>query len=199
MIGHPSMVEAMQDGKDQPAERWSRRRLLYVLPATGFAGLAMAFAAGLGRNPSEIPSSLVGHSVPTFDLHPVQGRRLGLASANLLGKVSLVNFFASWCIACRAEHPLLLRLAGEKTVPIHGINYKDAPQNAARWLDSFGDPYTRTGADIDGRVAIDWGVYGVPETYVIGADGLIAHRHVGPLMEQDIAGTILPLVQRLRA
>jgi cytochrome c biogenesis protein CcmG/thiol:disulfide interchange protein DsbE len=177
----------------------ARRRLLFILPATGFAGFAAALAWGLRRNPTEVPSALIGKPVPDFNLPPVQGRSLGLSSANLHGEVSLVNAFASWCYACRLEHPLLLRLAEDKTVPIHGLNYKDAPADAAYWLDSLGDPYTRTGADRDGRVSVDWGVYGVPETYVVGADGRIAHKHVGALSEQDIQKTILPLVVRLRS
>src|SRR5690606_23774008 len=98
--------------------------------------------------------------VPSFDLPPVQGRSLGLASSNLTGEVSLVNVFASWCVACRAEHPLFMELAASGAVPLHGLNYKDRPEDAARWLDRLGDPYTRTGADLDGRVAIEWGVYG---------------------------------------
>jgi cytochrome c biogenesis protein CcmG/thiol:disulfide interchange protein DsbE len=109
-----------------------------------------------------------------------------------------VNVFASWCVACRAEHPLLMRLAEEGQVPIHGLNYKDQPQDAADWLDRLGDPYTRTGADISGRVAIDWGVYGVPETFVVGSDGRIAHKHIGPIDEKALQEEILPLVRRLR-
>ncbi len=180
------------------AARLSRRGLLYALPAAGFAGPALAFAAGLGRDPNLLPSSLVGRPVPSFSLPPVRGRRLGLSSADLAGSVSLVNVFASWCVACRAEHPPLMGLAAEKSEPIHGIDYKDAAEDAQRWLDSLGDPYTRTGADLDGRVAIDWGVYGVPETYVVSPAGRIALRHVGPLTAQDIAQTLLPLVNRLR-
>jgi cytochrome c biogenesis protein CcmG/thiol:disulfide interchange protein DsbE len=176
----------------------TRRRLLSILPAAGFAGLAVALAWGLRRDPTELPSSLIGKPVPVFSLPPIQGRRFGLSSANLRGEVSLVNVFASWCIACRAEHPLLMGLASDKAVPIHGINYKDAPADAMRWLDTLGDPYTRIGADRDGRVSIDWGVYGVPETYVVGADGRIAHKHVGPLTELDIQEKILPLVKHLR-
>jgi cytochrome c biogenesis protein CcmG/thiol:disulfide interchange protein DsbE len=198
MSAHPKS-EAILARDSRPAAGMSRRGLLYALPAAGFAGLAMAFAIGLGRDPSEIPSSLIGKPVPSFSLPPVKGRRLGLSSANLRGEVSLVNVFASWCIACQAEHPVLLSLAAGKVAPIHGIDYKDTPADAALWLDTLGDPYTRTGADLDGRVAIDWGVYGVPETFVVGADGQIAHRHVGALMEWDIKETILPLVTRLRA
>jgi cytochrome c biogenesis protein CcmG/thiol:disulfide interchange protein DsbE len=171
---------------------------LFALPAAAFAGLAGLFAMSLGRNPSLVPSALIGRPAPEFSLPPVQGRVLGLSKADLLGTVSLVNVFASWCVECRSEHPLLMRLASEKSVPIHGLNYKDAPDDAARWLNTMGDPYTRTGADRDGRVAIDWGVYGVPETFVVGADGVIAYKHIGALTEEALAGTILPLVARLR-
>ena len=182
----------------EPAGGISRRRLLYAMPAAGFGSLVLVLGWGMTRDPSEVPSALIGKPVPAFDLPPVQGRRPGLASADLHGQVSLVNVFASWCVACQAEHPLLMQLAGDKAVPIHGLNYKDEPADAAQWLDVRGDPYTRTGADRNGRVAVDWGVYGVPETFVVTADGRIAHKHIGPLMEQDISGTILPLVDRLR-
>lgn len=175
-----------------------RRRLLLALPGVGFAGLAAVFAWGISRDPNQLPSALIGEAVPTFDLPPVEGRSLGLASKDLYGEVSLVNVFASWCVACREEHPLFMRLARDGTVPIHGLNYKDRPQDAARWLNTLGDPYTRTGADRDGRVAIDWGVYGVPETFVVGADGRIAHKHIGPVTEQALTATILPLIERLR-
>ena len=171
-----------------------RRRLLLALPAVGFAGLAAVFAWGISRDPNELPSALIGKAVPTFDLPSVEGRTLGLASKDLYGDVSLVNVFAS----CRAEHLLFMRLARDKTVPIHGLNYKDRPQDAAQWLNTLGDPYTRAGADRDGRVAIDWGVYSVPETFVVDADGRIAHKHVGPMTEQALRETILPLVERLR-
>jgi cytochrome c biogenesis protein CcmG/thiol:disulfide interchange protein DsbE len=181
-----------------PVNAISRRRLLYVVPVIGFVGLSLILAWGLGRDPTTLPSTLIGKPVPKFRLPPVQGRALGLSSADLVGDVSLVNVFASWCAACRAEHSLLMRLAADKAVPIHGLNYKDAPADAARWLDTLGDPYTRTGADRDGRVAIDWGVYGVPETFVVGADGRIAYKHAGPLTDQEVNETILPLVARLR-
>ena len=176
----------------------TRRRLLLALPTTGFVALAGVFAFSLHRDSSRLPSALIGQKVPEFNLPPVKGRTLGLSSGNLTGEVSLVNVFASWCVACRAEHPLFMRLSQNKTVPIHGINYKDAPDDAAQWLNTMGDPYTRTGADLNGRIAIDWGVYGVPETFVIGADGRIAHKELGPVTESVLGGTILPLVERLR-
>jgi cytochrome c biogenesis protein CcmG, thiol:disulfide interchange protein DsbE len=185
-------------GAGRPTGGVGRRRLLYAAPALTFAGLAALFASGLGRDPSRIPSALIGQPVPLFRLPPVEGRTLGLKSDDLHGEVSLVNVFASWCVACREEHPLLMRVAHDKAAPIHGLNYKDQPDNAARWLNTMGDPYTRTGADRDGRVAIDWGVYGVPETFVVGADGIIAYKHIGPLTEEALKGTILPLVARLR-
>ncbi len=167
-------------------------------PLVGFAAVTGIFAVGLNRDPSLVPSPLVGKKIPTFDLPPVKGLELGLSNKNLLGEVALVNVFASWCVACRVEHPILLRLASRKLVPLHGLNYKDAPDDAARWLNTMGNPYARTGADLDGRVAIDWGVYGVPETFVVGADGTIAYKHIGAVTAQALEGTILPVVQRLQ-
>jgi cytochrome c biogenesis protein CcmG/thiol:disulfide interchange protein DsbE len=176
-----------------------RARRVVLLPVMIFAGLAIVLAWGLTRNATDIPSALIGKAVPEFSLPPVKGRTLGLSSSDLHGGVSLVNVFASWCVACREEHPVFMQLAVSKDVPLHGLNYKDKPDDAAQWLDTMGDPYTRTGADLNGRVAIDWGVYGVPETFVVGADGRIAYKHIGPVTEQALTETILPLVKRLRA
>jgi cytochrome c biogenesis protein CcmG/thiol:disulfide interchange protein DsbE len=183
-----------------PTAAWGvgRRRLLYAAPTIGFAGLAAVLGWGLTRNPRELPSSLIGRPVPGFSLPPVQGRTLGLSSADLRGEVSLVNVFASWCTACRVEHPLFMAMARAGEVPIHGLNYRDAPADAARWLDTLGDPYTRTGADRDGRVGIEWGIYGVPETFVISIDSRVMHRHAGPITPEVLAKTIRPLIDRLR-
>ncbi|MGH6701844.1 MAG: DsbE family thiol:disulfide interchange protein [Bradyrhizobium sp.] len=178
-------------------EKQGNRHLRYVVPVVAFAALALTFGWALNHNPREIPSALIGKAVPQFVLPPVKGRALGFSSADLVGEASLVNVFASWCVACREEHPLLLRLNQER-IPIHGLNYKDNPDDAAKWLDTFGDPYIRTGADTNGRVAIDWGVYGVPETFVITKDGRIAHKHIGPLTPHDLESVILPLIRRLR-
>jgi cytochrome c biogenesis protein CcmG/thiol:disulfide interchange protein DsbE len=196
--GAPTHARELRDtraGGGQPA-RWLR--VAFLLPLVAFVALAVALAWALRHDPREVPSALIGKPVPTFSLPPVQGRTLGLASTDLGGEVSLVNVFASWCTACLAEHLLFMRLAADKAVPIHGLNYKDAPADAAGWLDRLGDPYTRTGADRDGRVGIDWGVYGVPETFVVNADGRIVHKHIGALTQQDLDATILPLVARLR-
>lgn len=171
---------------------------MVLLPLTLFAALAVLFVIGLQKDPSLLPSTLIGRTAPEFSLPPVKGRMLGLSNENLSGQVSLVNFFASWCVACRAEHPLLMRLKDNKTVAVFGLNYKDKPDDAAQWLNTMGDPYDRTGADLDGRVAIDFGVYGVPETFVIGADGVIAYKQIGALTEETLANTILPLIERLK-
>ena len=175
-----------------------RRRFYYLAPLAALAVLLAMFAWGLSHNPRDIPSALLGKPVPMFALPPVKGRTPGLSSGDLAGEVSLVNVFASWCVACRQEHPLLLHLKSEGSVPIHGLNYKDPPDDAARWLNTFGDPYTRTGADVSGRVGIDWGVYGVPETFVVGKDGRIAYKQIGPLTQDTLDRTILPLIERLR-
>ncbi len=171
---------------------------IYALPVIVFAFIAAAFAIGLTLNPGEIPSVLIGKPVPEFDLPPVKGRTLGLASKDLREEVSLVNVWASWCTECRREHPVLMDLAKQNVVPIHGINYKDKPDDAQEWLDGLGNPYTRTGADIDGRVAIDWGVYGVPETFVVDKTGRIAYKHIGAVTTRLINEKILPLIGSLR-
>ena len=168
-------------------------------PVVVFLGVMVAFVFGLERDRDTLPTPLIGKAIPSFNLSPVKGRSLGLATGDLKGDVALVNVFASWCVACREEHPLLMRLAAQHTVPVHGLNYKDKPDDAARWLDAMGDPYTRTGADIDGRVAIDWGVYGVPETFVVDRRGPIAFKQIGPITPEVLEQTVLPLVARLRA
>ena len=176
----------------------NRLRLAGYIPLIVFLVMAVFFAIGLTMNPRDIPSPLIGKPVPEFSLPPVQGRTLGLSSADLRGQVSLVNVFASWCVACREEHPLLMGLRDKGIVPIHGLNYKDKPDDARAWLDQLGDPYTRTGADISGRVAIDWGVYGVPETFVIDRDGRIVHKHIGAITPEALRDTIMPIIDKLQ-
>lgn len=187
------------DSHGMTADRPGRRfRAAYVIPVVLFLGLAIALGWGLTRDPRELPSALIGKPVPQFSLPPVQGRTLGLSSADLKGEVSLVNVFASWCTACRYEHPVFMRLKEEGVVPIHGINHRDRPQDAARWLDDLGDPYTRTGADLNGRVSIEWGVYGVPETFVIDREGRIVFKQVGPVTPEVYRDKIGPMIEELR-
>ena len=169
-----------------------------LAPLAAVAGIAAVLAVGLTLNPREIPSPLIGKPVPQFELPAVRGRTLGLASEDLKGQVSIVNVFASWCVACKEEHPVFMRMKGEGLLPIHGLNYKDRPEDAAKWLDEMGDPYTRTGADIDGRVAIDWGVYGVPETFLIDREGRIVHKHIGAVTPKLLDETLRPLIAKLR-
>ena len=170
-------------------------RWLYLVPVAIFAVVAGYFAVGLTRDPGTLPSALLDKPAPEFALPPLIPEKPGLATADLKGKPVLVNVWASWCVPCRAEHPLLIRLARE--VPIFGFNYKDKAEDAKRFLAELGDPYVRIGTDPSGRAGIDWGVYGVPETFVIDADGRIRHRHVGPLTERAIAETIRPLLKSL--
>jgi len=175
-------------------------QLTHILPLAFFIIVAIALGMGLTLNPRLIPSALIDKPVPEFALPPVDGRSNGLASADLrTGDVAIVNIFASWCGPCRVEHPLLMEVARSGEVPVHGINYKDRPRNAVAWLSRFGDPYTRIGSDRDGRVSIDWGVYGVPETFIIDGNGRIAYKHVGPMMAEDMRHKILPLIRELQS
>ncbi len=177
------------------------RRALFLLPLLVFAVVAGYFLWGLasGRDPNLVPSALIDKPAPAFDLPPIEGfDRPGLARADLEnGEVAVVNFFASWCFPCRAEHPLLMDLAESGTVRVLGINFRDRPEDARRWLGRFGNPYERVGADERGRTGIDFGVSGVPETFVIDGTGRIRYQHIGPLMESDIEDTIVPLVESL--
>ncbi len=178
--------------------------LRYALPLAVFAAMAAAFAVYLyqisfeGRVVSDIPSPLIDAPVPEFDLPPEAGRERGLSSADLMGRDSLVNFFASWCAPCQIEHPVLTELASKGVVRVYGINYRDRPEDARRWLDRLGDPYARIGADLDGRAGIEWGVYGLPETFVVDAKGSIVYKHIGPVLARDLNETILPLIESLR-
>ena len=176
-------------------------RLKFFLPIVLFAALVAVLYYGLFLDPREVPSVMIGEPARDFDLPPLplgEGQSVpGLSIADLKGAPSLVNFFASWCIPCKAEHPFLQRIAGSKLIPIYGINYKDKTEDAVDWLRELGNPYSRIGVDADGRTAIDWGVYGVPETYVVDSDGVIRYRHVGPLTLRDLDETIVPLIKSL--
>jgi cytochrome c biogenesis protein CcmG/thiol:disulfide interchange protein DsbE len=178
------------------------RRLGPALPLLIFAVLAGLFWYALqGGDPSRLPSALIGKKVPDFVLPPIaslsaDGQDVpGFASADLAqGEPTIVNVFASWCVECQVEHPMLLALSRKPGIRLYGIDYKDDMASARRFLGRYGNPYSRVGVDPSGRTAIDFGVYGVPETYVIAGDGRIAFRHVGPLTEAVIKDKILPLL-----
>ena len=197
VVERKDMSEEMLAGEIALPPRRSRRLIGYV-PLAIFVVMAVFLGIGLTMDPREIPSPLIGKPVPKFNLPPVRGRTLGLATEDLRGQVTIVNVFASWCVACREEHPVLMGLSAKKIVPINGLNYKDKPADAQAWLDQLGDPYTRTGADISGRVAIDWGVYGVPETFVIDRQGRIAYKHIGAVTPEVLREKLLPLIVKLQ-
>ena len=170
----------------------------YLLPLIVFAVLLGFLAMGLKLNPREVPSPLIDTPAPAFQLPRLDAPQQQLALQDLKGKVWLLNVWASWCVACREEHPLLVDLAKKGVLPILGLNYKDRGDEAKRWLKQFGDPYQLSVVDPDGRVGIDYGVYGVPETYVIDAEGVIRFKQIGPITPEVLEKKILPLVQAAR-
>lgn len=178
------------------APRVLGRRLLMATPLIIFALLAVMLGMRLwsGGDPAVVPSALIGKSAPGLSLPPLEGLRpdrngaAGLTRAMLEGTPSVVNFWASWCGPCRIEHPQLMQLAREGKFQILGVNYKDVPGNARRFLGQLGNPYAAVGVDRDGSTAVNWGVYGVPETFVIDATGVIRYRHVGPLTQEALNG-----------
>ncbi|TPK78751.1 DsbE family thiol:disulfide interchange protein [Mesorhizobium sp. B2-4-18] len=190
----------MSTGTETPTP--ARRRLFVFLPLLVFLGLAGLFLSQLlsGRDVSEVPSALIGLPAPRTNLPPLEGSNLpGLDSKAFAGKVTLVNVFASWCAPCREEHPVLLALAQDKRFAMAALNYKDRPENARRFLGDLGNPFQAIGVDEAGRTAIDWGVYGVPETFVIGKDGKIAYKHVGPLTPESAKELLLPQIDKALA
>jgi cytochrome c biogenesis protein CcmG/thiol:disulfide interchange protein DsbE len=174
------------------------KRLFFLLPLVIFLGMVFYFAISLTKDPRILPSALLDQPVPAFDLPALKPEKPGLATDDLKGKVTIVNVFASWCVPCRAEHPLWMKLAESGEVPIHAINWKDQRAAAVNWLRELGDPYSRIGHDIDNKAGIEWGVYGVPETYVIDREGRIRYKHVGPLFPETYMEVIAPLLKELR-
>ncbi|MEX1148282.1 MAG: DsbE family thiol:disulfide interchange protein [Sphingomonadales bacterium] len=167
------------------------------LPVAIFMALAAAFFIGLDRDPSAVPAAMVGKPAPEFDLPPLDGSTAGFSTADLKGGgLSVVNVFASWCAPCRQEHPQLMALAEREGVRVYAINYKDDPQNARSFLDNLGNPFDIVGVDSSGRAAIDWGVYGVPETFIVDGDGIILFKHVGAILDHDLEDRIIPLLER---
>jgi cytochrome c biogenesis protein CcmG/thiol:disulfide interchange protein DsbE len=173
------------------------RKLL--IPLAVFVVVFGFLLVGLTLNPREVPSPLVGKPAPAFRLARLDQPDRLLAPADLAGKVWLLNVWASWCVSCRVEHPLLVELSKSKVVPIVGLNYKDRRDAGLQWLAQHGDPYDVSVVDADGRVGIDWGVYGVPETFVVDKQGVIRYKHIGPVDAAAVKNKILPLVRQLQA
>jgi cytochrome c biogenesis protein CcmG, thiol:disulfide interchange protein DsbE len=174
------------------------RAILFALPAGLFLLLALYFGLALrpGHDPSILPSALIDKEAPAFDLASLSGSGT-LARDGLRGQPVVINFFASWCAPCRIEHPLLMRLAKQEGIPLYGIAYKDKPEESARFLSQFGNPYRAVGVDQDGRTGLDFGAYGVPETYVLDAAGRVRKRFVGPLTTDSVERELLPLLRQL--
>jgi cytochrome c biogenesis protein CcmG, thiol:disulfide interchange protein DsbE len=171
----------------------------FVLPLIVFGVLVAFLFAGLNLNPREVPSPLIGKPAPAFQLPQLHEAQKNFAPESLKGEAWLLNVWASWCVSCRDEHPLLLDLKKRNVAKIVGLNYKDKRQDATQWLQRYGDPYALSAVDADGVTGIDYGVYGVPETYVIDKAGVIRYKHIGPITREAMDKQILPLVKKLNA
>lgn len=191
----PTRTETDVPGREE-AGPTGRARLWLLLPLAVFLGLVVLFGLRLfAGDPSLVPSVLIDKPVPEFVLPPLEGvAGEGLSDDMLQSGVHLVNIWASWCGPCRLEHPILMRLAEDPRFTINGINYKDNPENARRFLGALGNSYATVGVDRSGRTAIDWGVYGVPETFIV-KDGVIVHKHIGPITEEALAASFMPALE----
>lgn len=175
------------------------KRWQFLAPLALFAVLLGFLAVGLNLNPREVPSPLIGKPAPAFELARLDDPTQRITQADLLGQVWILNVWASWCVACRVEHPLLVDFARRNPVPLFGLNYKDKREDGLAWLRRFGDPYKASLSDIDGRVGIDFGVYGVPETFVIDKQGVIRFKQIGPVTPEVLRDEIEPLLKKLNA
>ena len=176
------------------------RYVLFGLPLIALVALVAVFGLSIERDPGLVRSVLIDKPAPTFTLPAVAGTEVpGFDTASLTGEVTVVNIFASWCIPCRDEHPLLEVLKTESGVRLFGINQRDQADNAAKFLGELGNPYDRIGGDTDNRVSIDWGVYGVPETFVVNAEGVITYKHVGPMTPDSLENEVLPAIEKAKA
>ena len=171
----------------------------YLLPLVVFVVMLAFLVVGLSLKPHEIPSPLIDKPAPAFSLPTLDAPQQNLSAQDLRGKVWILNVWASWCVACRIEHPLLVEFSKTGAVPIYGLNYKDKREDATAWLNKFGNPYTRSLSDTEGLVGIDFGVYGVPETFVIDKNGIIRLKQIGPVTPEVLRDEILPLVRKLGA
>lgn len=170
----------------------------YLLPLAAFLGLVALLAAGLKLNPREVPSPLIDRPVPAFSLSPLDAPERRVSAADLRGQVWLLNVWASWCASCQEEHPVLLEYARRGGIPLLGLDWKDKPEDALAWLKRNGNPYSVALLDLDGRVGLDFGVYGVPETYLIDREGVIRFKQIGPLTPEVLAQKVAPLIVRYR-
>ena len=171
----------------------------FVLPLAIFAALIALLGVGLTLNPREVPSPLIGKPAPHFELPQLHEGTKTFTEKDMLGKVWILNVWASWCVSCREEHPVLLDLAASGAVPVYGLNYKDKRDDGVQWLAKFGNPYALSAFDAEGQVGIDYGVYGVPETFVIDKEGVIRYKQIGPITPEALEKTILPLIRKLNA
>ena len=174
------------------------KSLKFLIPLALFAVLALFLGAGLNLNPREVPSPLIGKPAPEFKLPQLHDASASISRQDLLGKVWILNVWASWCVACREEHPLMVEYARRKTVPIYGLNYKDTREAGTQWLSRLGNPYVASLFDVDGKLGIDFGVYGVPETFVIDRQGVIRFKHIGPVTPDVLRDKIEPLIKSLQ-
>jgi cytochrome c biogenesis protein CcmG/thiol:disulfide interchange protein DsbE len=174
------------------------KRLWFLVPLVAFFALALVLAVGLKLDPREVPSPLIDKPAPKFALPRLDDAAATIRLDDMRGKVWVLNVWASWCVACREEHPLLVEFSKKHLVPIYGLDYKDKRADANGWLERFGNPYDASLFDSEGRVGIDFGVYGVPETFVIDQGGVIRMKHIGPLTETVIATKLLPMLERLK-
>jgi len=175
-----------------------KRIAFFLVPLLGFLVLAAFLLRGLWLNPREVPSPLIGKPAPVFEKAKLAQPNEMFSSKEMAGQVWILNVWASWCTPCRVEHPLMNELASKKIVPIIGMNYKDTPEAGRKWLAELGDPYDIVFIDYDGKLGIDFGVYGVPETFVIDKQGIIRYKHIGPVTAEAMAKKIVPLVQELQ-
>jgi len=169
----------------------------FALPLVIFVLMVGLLGYGLRLDPKKVPSPLIDKPAPAFSLAMLDAPSRQLTTADMAGQVWVLNVWASWCVSCRAEHAVITALANKNLVSVIGLNYKDEPDDATRWLEQFGNPYTASVMDGDGRVGIDWGVYGVPETFIIGADGMIKYKHIGPVTHESLEQKILPMLKEL--
>jgi cytochrome c biogenesis protein CcmG/thiol:disulfide interchange protein DsbE len=175
------------------------RYLRYLVPLLIFGLLAALLLRGLSLDPKLVPSPLIGKPMPAFTLSRLDNPAATLSDQDLKGKVSILNVWATWCVSCRAEHAVLLDMVDRNKVNLYGLDYKDDRADAQRWLLQLGNPYSANAFDADGRVGINWGVYGTPETFIMDRRGIIRHKHIGPLSREDVENEILPLITQLEA